>query len=318
MQRVADHRRVLVQLLLHEMAEIALADRRAGQPGQLHLALDLHPVHVEKPRAVAIDNRPVAVTQIRDPPCQRRQRQRIRSHEHLIVAEPHRQRRPMLSADDQLRMPGEDHRQRVRPLQPPQRRPGRLDRRHSPFQMQIDQLGHRLGIRFGAEFLALGLQLRPQLGMVFNDTIMHQRHTGGAVRMRVALGRRPVRRPPRVPDPDRSRQRLPLQRRGQIAQLALGPSPLDVAVHQGGDAGAVIAAIFQPPQRIQNDRRGGTGADNPNNATHSVLSLRNRGRPHLNRPSELLHLPPTRQRQRIRRHIFGDHAAGRDHRPITH
>jgi hypothetical protein len=38
-QRVADHRRVLVQLLFHEMAVIALADRGAGQRGQADLAL---------------------------------------------------------------------------------------------------------------------------------------------------------------------------------------------------------------------------------------------------------------------------------------
>ena len=41
MQRVADHRGVLVQLLFHEVAEIALADRRTGQPRQLHFALHL-------------------------------------------------------------------------------------------------------------------------------------------------------------------------------------------------------------------------------------------------------------------------------------
>ena len=38
---------------------------------------------------------------------------------------------------------------------------------------------------------------------------------------------------------------------GEVAELALGAAALDVAVHQRGDAGAVIAAIFQPAQRIQ-------------------------------------------------------------------
>jgi hypothetical protein len=44
-----------------------------------------------------------------------------------------------------------------------------------------------------------------------------------------------------------------------------------MAVHQGGDAGAVITAIFQPPQRIQDDGRGGARANNTYNATHSFL-----------------------------------------------
>ena len=52
-QRVADHRRVLVQLLLHEVAEIALADRGAGERGLLHLARHRRAVGVEEARLVA-------------------------------------------------------------------------------------------------------------------------------------------------------------------------------------------------------------------------------------------------------------------------
>ena len=227
-------------------------------------------VDVEELRALPIHHRPVAVVQIGDPPGQRRQRQRVRADEHLIVAEPDRQRRAVLRPDDQLGMTGEDHRQRIGPLQPPQRRTRRLDRRHAALQIQIDELGNGLGIGFGAELLALGLQFRAQFGVVLDDAVVHQGNPRGAVRMRVALGRRAMRRPARVADPDGAGQTALLQRRGQVAQLALGAAALDVAVHQGGDAGAVIAAIFQPPQRIQDDGRGGTAADNPNNATHSA------------------------------------------------
>ena len=36
----------------------------------------------------------------------------------------------------------------------------------------------------------------------------------------------------------------------EVGQLALGAAALDVAVHQGGDARRIVAAIFQPLQRV--------------------------------------------------------------------
>ena len=91
--------------------------------------------------------------------------------------------------------------------------------------------------------------------------------------MGVAFGRRAMGGPAGVTDADRSRQLGAVQRAGQITQLAFGPAAVDVAVHQGGDTGAVIAAVFQPAQRLQDDGRGGTRADDAYDATHSVVSL---------------------------------------------
>ena len=155
MQRVADHRRMLVQLLLHEVAEVALADRRAGQPRQLHLALHLGAVGAEEARALAVDHRPVAIIQIGDALGQRRQRQAVGADEHLVLAEADRQRRAVLRADDQLGMAGEDHRQRIGAFQPAERRAGRRDGSMPRCRLQIDQLRHRLGVGLGGELLAL-------------------------------------------------------------------------------------------------------------------------------------------------------------------
>ena len=151
---------MLVQLLFHEVAEIALADRRTGQPRQLHLALHLGAVGAEEPRALAIDHGPVAIAQIGDALGQRRQRQAVGADEHLVLAEAHRQRRAVLRADDQLGMAGEDHRQRIGAFQPAERRARRLDRRHAALQVQIDQLRHRFGVGLGGELLARRLELR--------------------------------------------------------------------------------------------------------------------------------------------------------------
>ena len=91
--------------------------------------------------------------------------------------------------------------------------------------------------------------------------------------MGVAFGGSAMGGPAGVPDADRSRQLGAIQRAGQITQLAFCPAAINVAVHQGGDTGAVIAAVFQPAQRLQDDGRGGTRADDAYDATHSVVSL---------------------------------------------
>src|ERR1700722_7784658 len=46
-----------------------------------------------------------------------------------------------------------------------------------------------------------------------------------------------------------------------------------MAIHQRGDAGAVIAAVFQPPQRIQQQWRRVPCADEPDTATHQRCFL---------------------------------------------
>ena len=86
--------------------------------------------------------------------------------------------------------------------------------------------------------------------------------------MGVALGGLAVGRPARVADADRARQRLAAEPRLEVHKLALGAPALDVAVDQGGDAGRIVAAIFQALQRL--DQQGGDRrlADDSDDAAH--------------------------------------------------
>ena len=111
--------------------------------------------------------------QIGDAAGQRRQCQAVGAEVHCVLAEADRQRRAVLRADHQFGMAGEDHRQRVGTLQPAERRAGRFHRGHAAPQVQIDQLRHRFGVGFRAEFLAFLLQLRTQLGVVLDDAVVH-------------------------------------------------------------------------------------------------------------------------------------------------
>ena len=157
----------------------------------------------------------------------------------------------MLGADHQFRMAGEDQRQRVGAFEAAERGGGRHYGGHALLQVQIDELRDRFGIGFGGEFLAGGFQLRAQGGMVFDDAVMHDRDTRGAVRMGVAFGRCAVGCPARVADTGGAGERRFVEQGSEVGQLAAGAPSVDVAVHQGRDAGAVVAAIFQPAERIQ-------------------------------------------------------------------
>ncbi len=65
-ERLADHGGVLVELLLHEMAEAALANRRPRKRGQTRLAHHFRSLGVEEAHAFAPQHRPVAILQIGD------------------------------------------------------------------------------------------------------------------------------------------------------------------------------------------------------------------------------------------------------------
>ena len=61
----------------------------------------------------------------------------------------------------------------------------------------------------------------------------------------------------------------------QVAQLAFGAANLQlVSVAGDGDSGRVVAAIFQPPQAINDDRNDLLFADVSDDATHAGSSRR--------------------------------------------
>src|SRR5690606_7733238 len=95
----------------------------------------------------------------------------------------------------------------------------------------------------------------------------------GRDRVRVRLGRPPVRRPAGVADAGGAGQRPLVDQGGEVGELALGAAALDVPVHQGGDAGAVIAAILEPAQRLDQKGAGGVAPDDADDAAHQPFSL---------------------------------------------
>src|SRR5262249_39303096 len=93
-----------------------------------------------------------------------------------------------------------------------------------------------------------------------------------AMGMRVVLGRRSVRRPARMTDPDGGIERMPVQ----LLELGLDPdqtpralsdlhAPLGVLQR---DSGAVVTAILEPPRSIEQDVRSVLLSDVTHDSTH--------------------------------------------------
>ena len=159
------------------------------------------------------------------------------------------------------------------PLQALQRRLGRLDRRQALIQIVGDEMQHRLGVGLGLERVALGGELLAQLLEVLDDAVVHDGDALVHVRVGVALDRLAVRGPARVADAGAALQGLVGEPQLQVLELALGAPAIEVAVLDGGDAGRVVAAIFEPPQRVDEIARHRPSAKNADDAAHAARQV---------------------------------------------
>src|SRR5215510_9448726 len=76
--------------------------------------------------------------------------------------------------------------------------------------------------------------------------------------------------PAGVADADGTGQRLARQQRLEVAELALGAPARDVAVHQRGDAGGIVAAICEALETVEQQRRHRRLADDAEDAAHQL------------------------------------------------
>ena len=90
---------------------------------------------------------------------------------------------------------------------------------HALSQIVADQLRDHLGVGLGLEAVALGDQLVAQHLEILDDAVVHDRDAARLVGVRVVAGRRAVRRPAGVADPDHAGQRLLLERPLEVDEL---------------------------------------------------------------------------------------------------
>ncbi|GJD49993.1 hypothetical protein OPKNFCMD_2729 [Methylobacterium crusticola] len=265
----ADHLGLLVDLLRHEVAVVALVDQEGlggdflAGPGDdgAGLVADLG--------AVPGQDGPVALLQIADLVREGGEREGVGAEIGLAVAEAQGQRGAVAGADQEVLLAGEQEGEREGAAQARQRRlDGRDGPEAGPHQV-ADELGHHLGVGLGLEGAAGGLELGLQLAEILDDAVVDHREALGGVRVGVGLVGAAMRRPAGVADADGAGEGVLEQLELEVRELALSPPPLQAAGFQGGDARRVVAAILEPAQGVDHLSRHGTPPDDSHDAAHA-------------------------------------------------
>ena len=127
--------------------------------------------------------------------------------------------------------------------------------RSAVLHMFFNEVGDDFGVGFGDELVTLILKLPLELDVILHNAVVDDDNLAGAVAMwmRVFFRGASVRGPSRVADAVRAfHGRLP-DHLLEVVQLAGGAADLHLAVlAHHGDTGRVVAAIFQPPEAIEN------------------------------------------------------------------
>ncbi len=218
LQSVADDRRLLEDLLLHEVAVLSLADQRPGKRRQLYFALDLPALGVANLRTGAVQHHPIAFLEIADAVGQRRQRQGIGAQIHLAVAVAHRQRAAFAGAEHQVMVPGKDDGEREGPLEAGEGRTDGLLGGLLLGQILADQVDDDLRVGLGLEAVAGRLQLPAQLLEVLDNAVVDHRQMFVGVRVGVGFARPAMGGPAGVADADGALDRRRLEQGLQIVR----------------------------------------------------------------------------------------------------
>ena len=268
---VADHLGLLVDLLGHEVPVIALfrqqAAGRAGGCGA-RLGCRLH----RECRPPGGSAPPRRLPRIGDAVGERRERKRVRAQIHFPVAIADRQRRALARADQEILLAFEQIDERERAAQPPEPSMNGVLRRFALSEFVLDDERRNFGIGLGRKRISFRREFLAQRPEILDDAVVNDRKPRRSVRMGVGFGRLAMRRPTGVADADRAAQRRRGKFRLQVLEFALGAPPLQPAVLERRHAGKIVAAVFEPLQRIDNRARDGPGPEDSDNATHWKIS----------------------------------------------
>ena len=130
-------------------------------------------------------------------------------------------------------------------------------------------MGDDLAVGFALELATACRERLAQLAEILDDPVVDQRQLSRRVGVGVGRGRGAVRRPAGMRDTRRARRRIARQLDDQVAELT-GSAPADeLAAVDRADPGAVIAAVFHPPQAVDQTIRHLFPADDTDDAAHA-------------------------------------------------
>ena len=211
--------------------------------------------------AIAFEHGHVVILQVDRFLCVRDDGLRVTDEKILPLAETHRQWRAAPRADDDIghvQVHGRDavgaddlFERRAGGLQEP-----RLGVLAARLVVDLpDEMGQDFGVRLGAELVPGLQQLGPENLIVFDDPVVDQRQPPGLVEMRVRVLVRgtAVRGPASVGNADLPGGGMLFEQVGEHLDAPGALADFELAAVNGGEARRVVAAIFQPPQPVQQD-----------------------------------------------------------------
>ena len=286
-QRIAHGMGLLEDFLEHVVGVVAQLHVVAGEVHLRHLvaARDaaLQRADLE---AVALDHGHVVVLQVDGLLRMRDDRLRIAGQEVLALAQPDRQRTAAPRADEHVGhvevhhrdAVGADHllERRARGFQQPC-----LGVRAAGLVVELaDEVGQDLGVGLRAKLMPRLHERRAEHLVVFDDAVVHERQPAGLVEVRVRVGivGLAVGGPARVGDADLAGRFVLLQQIRERLDAALALAGLDQAAVDGGQPGGVVAAVFEPPQAVEEDGGRGGLADVADDSAHKCVHRRVNGR----------------------------------------
>ncbi len=267
---------LLEDFLLHVVAVFATLHCVGGQLAFMHGTLDAFPAEAVDLHTVARDLGNVVLVEINDLVGDLDKRLRVRAQEMLANTHANQQRCAVTRTDHTAGLLAADDGNGVSTFESTHGGQHRFAQAQARLHMLVDQRRHHLGIGFRSEHVAARLQVAAQAGVVLDDAVVHQRDAAGHVRMRIGLVGHAMRRPARMRDAGATGERIGQVLRFHLAHLALGAHATDFALVQHGQAGRVVAAVFQRLQSGNQQRRHITLGSSGNDSTHSLLLLGNR------------------------------------------
>ncbi len=116
-------------------------------------------------------------------------------------------------------------------------------------------MGDDLGVGLAGEVAALSLKGLLELQVVLDDAVVGDDHAAHPVGVSVGLRGAAVGGPPGVAEADGAVEGLGAEGLFEAGELALGAADADLAGVVGdGDAGGVIAPVFEPSQAVEEER----------------------------------------------------------------
>ena len=284
--------RLLVDLLEHEVPPLPAVDHRRAQGVREDGSAYGPAGPVQDPDRVGRHVGDVPVFQHHVPAGDPDEGRDVGSNEVLPRTHPDDERASPDRSDETMRVVRRHHPEGVGPFQGQDRIPDRVEQAAAPGEAAMNPVPDHLRVGLGVEPVAGLEEIRADIRMVLDDPVVDDRNLLAAhQRVRIRLGRLPVRRPPGVGDPRAPVRSVPFDERFELRHLPHRADPVDAVPHHR-ETGRIVAAVFDPPQAFEQEGNHVTPRDRPDDSTHVPVSLRRRARARAQPP------PPKRRFQR--------------------